>query len=157
MAGNEQDLQWAGYRREKERAGESVSIVLKTSFSSFFCQNVKWQNLGRNLHYPHKYRRSLWSLKPVVCFCILTMLFLESLWVWSLCAVCVGIEMIRWRIETMVLPKQSQTMAYTTCQKVKTCLYITTFKTNKAVTDLNINHRCISGLCYMPPKTPKLS
>ena len=50
-AGDKWDQQRAGSRREKERAGEPVSIVLKTSFcplekrNRFFYQNVKCQNL----------------------------------------------------------------------------------------------------------------
>ena len=51
MAGDKRDQLRAGSGSEKARAGEPVSIVLKTSFrplerrNRFLCQNVKCQNL----------------------------------------------------------------------------------------------------------------
>ena len=54
-AGKERDQLRAGFGSEKERAGEPVSIVSKTSFrplekrNRFLCQDVKCQNLQLEL------------------------------------------------------------------------------------------------------------
>ena len=96
-AGDNRDQLRAGTGSEKERAGEPVSIVLKTSFpplekrNHFLCQNVKCQDLHMiSIELLVRVSRGHADLHSVLCSSVIvyvTLLCLrESLWVWkSLC------------------------------------------------------------------------
>ena len=133
--GEEQDQRRAGSGREKERAGEPESILLKTSFrplekrNRFLCQNVKCQNLrmfgiellarvSRGQADLHSVLRSS-EIAYICCVSSENLFECRSL--------CVDVQKINyrqrirpiWRIET-TMQEQSQikTTAYTTCKMV---------------------------------------
>ena len=94
--GNKWDQRRVGFRREKERAGEPVSIFLKISFyplekkNCFLCQNVKCQNLYICSLYSYSREFHQTNSQCVAFFCNHSSCLLclrESLWMWkSLCS-----------------------------------------------------------------------
>ena len=93
-AGDEWDQQRLRYRRERERAREAVSDILKTSICPLVKRNrfMSKSQYGRYCVICTSFRRSHWSSQHniILCFCMWSsILCLEFLRAWkSLCRLC---------------------------------------------------------------------
>ena len=118
-AGDKRDQWRAGFGREKERAGEPVSILLKTSFrplekrNRLLCQNVKYQNLCLfGIKLLARVSRGQADLHSVLrSSAIVSVCCVSSENIFDCRSLCVDVQKINywqrsrpiWRIETIIL------------------------------------------------------